>query len=142
MIRKFKSEDLDEILRIEKTSFPKTPYDELTFIYYLGKYPDNFLVYVEESSDKILGYIIFCPSGHIVSIAVDLPYRRRGIGTKLMQEALKVSYGNAMVEVRVRNRIAQMFYKKLGFIVSGGIPGFYENENAIVMTHRSSSKKL
>jgi len=142
MIRKFKGEDLEEILRIEKTSFPKTPYDELTFIYYVGMYPDNFLVYMEESSDKILGYIIFRPGGHIVSIAVDLPYRRRGIGTKLMQEVLKVSYGNAMVEVRVSNKIAQMFYKKLGFIGSGSIPGFYENEDAIVMIHRSSNKKL
>ena len=142
MIRKFESEDLEEILRIEKTSFPKTPYDEPIFIYYAGMYPDNFLVYMEESSDKILGYIIFRPGGHIVSIAVDLPYRRRGIGTKFMQEMLKVSYGNAMVEVRVSNKIAQMFYKKLGFIGSSSIPGFYENEDAISMIHRSSIKKL
>ena len=142
MIRRSKSEDLEEILRIEKTAFPKTPYDESIFIYYAGMYPDNFLVYMEESSDKILGYIIFHPGGHIVSIAVDLPYRRKGIGTKLIQEVLKVSYGIAMIEVRESNKIAQMFYKKLGFIVSGSIPRFYENENAIVMIHRSSSKKL
>lgn len=142
MIRKFESEDLEEILRIEKMSFPKTPYDEPIFIYYAGMYPDNFLVYIEESSDKILGYIIFRPGGHIVSIAVDLLYRRRRIGTKLMQEVLKVSYGNAMVEVRVSNKIAQMFYKKLGFIESGSIPGFYENEDAIIMIHHSGSKKL
>jgi ribosomal-protein-alanine N-acetyltransferase len=103
-------------------------------------YPDKFLVYVEESSDKILGYIIFRPGGHIVSIAVDLPYRRRGIGTKLIKEVLKVSYGNAMVEVRVSNKIAQMFYKKLGFIGSGSIPGFYENEDAIVVIHRGRMK--
>ena len=140
MIRKFKSEDLEEILRIEKTAFPKTPYDKPIFIYYTGMYPDKFLVYVEESSDKILGYIIFRPGGHIVSIAVDLPYRRRGIGTKLIKEVLKVSYGNAMVEVRVSNKIAQMFYKKLGFIESGSIPRFYENEDAIVMIHHDRMK--
>lgn len=140
MIRKFKSEDLEEILRIEKTAFPKTPYDEPIFIYYAGMYPDNFLVYMEESSDKILGYIIFRPGGHIVSIAVDLPHRRRGIGTKLIKEVLKVSYGNAMVEVRVSNKIAQMFYKKLGFIGSGSIPRFYENEDAIVMIYHDRMK--
>jgi len=140
MIRKFESEDLEEILRIEKTAFPKTPYDKPIFIYYTGMYPDKFLVYVEESSDKILGYIIFRPGGHIVSIAVDLPYRSRGIGTKLMKEVLKVSYGNKMVEVRVSNKIAQMFYKKLGFIESGSIPRFYENEDAIVMIHHDRMK--
>lgn len=141
MIRKFKSKDLKEILRIEKRSFPKTSYDELIFIHYAGMYPDKFLVYVEESSDKILGYIIFRPGGHIISIAVDLMYRRRGIGTKLIKKVLKAPYGNAMVEVRKSNKIAQMFYKKLGFLQSGSILGFYENEDAIVMIHRSGSEK-
>jgi len=139
MIRKFKSKDLEEILRIEKKAFPKTPYDEPIFVYYTQIYPDNFLVYVEESSDKIFGYIIFRPGGHIVSIAVDPMYRRKGIGTKLMDDVLKVSNGNAKVEVRESNKIAQMFYKKLGFFQSGSIIGFYDNEDAIVMIYSSDS---
>jgi len=132
MIRKFKSKDLKEILRIEKKAFPKTPYDELIFIYYKKIYPDNFLVYVEESSDKIFGYIIFSPNGHIVSIAVDPIHRRKGIGNKLVEEVLKVTNSHAKVEVRESNKIAQMFYKKLGFIQSGSIIGFYDDEDAIV----------
>jgi len=132
MIRKFRSKDLKEILRIEKKAFPKTPYDELIFIYYKQIYPDNFLVYVEESSDKIFGYIIFSPNGHIVSIAVDPIHRRKGIGNKLVEEVLKVTNSHAKVEVRESNKIAQMFYKKLGFIQSGSIIGFYDDEDAIV----------
>ena len=141
MIRKFKSKDLKEILRLEKNTFPKTPYDKHIFIYYTQIYPDNFLVYVEESSDKILGYIIFCHGGYIVSLAVDLMYRRKGIGTKLVEEVLKVSNGNAKVEVREGNKIAQMFYKKLGFFQSGSILGFYDDEDAIVMIHSNDSEK-
>ena len=139
IIRKFKTKDLKEILRIEKNSFPKTHYDKHIFIYYAEMYPDNFLVYLEESSDKILGYIIFHHDGHIVSIAVDPMYRRRGIGTSLIREVLKVSYGNAIVEVRESNKIAQMFYKKLGFFQSGNILGYYDNEDAIVMAYSNSS---
>lgn len=135
MIRKFKKEDLKEILGIEKTSFPKTPYDKLVFLQYAEMYPDNFLVYIEESSDKILGYIIFQPDGHVISIAVNSLYRRRGIGTRLIKEVLKYSHGIAMVEVRESNSIAQTFYKKLGFIQLGTIPWFYEDEGAFVMIY-------
>ena len=141
MIRKFKSKDMKEILRIEKKAFPKMPYDELIFIFYAQIYPDNFLVYVGESLDEILGYIIFRPGGHIVSIAVDPMYRRKGIGTKLVKEALKVSNGNAKVEVRESNKIAQMFYKKLGFFESGSIIGFYDDEDAIVMIYSNNNEK-
>ena len=140
MIRKFKSEYLNEILRLEKKAFPKTPYDKPIFIYYIQIYPDNFLVYVEESSDKIFGYIIFRPDGHIVSLAVDPMYRRKGIGTKLVEEVLQTSTGNAKVEVRKSNKIAQMFYKKLGFFQFGCILGFYDDEDAIVMLYSSDSK--
>jgi len=141
MIRKFKSKDLKEILRLEKKAFPKTPYDKPIFIYYTQIYPDNFLVYVEESSDKIFGYIIFRPDGHIVSLAVDPVYRKKGIGTKLVEEVLQTSTGNAKVEVRKSNKIAQMFYKKLGFFQLGCIIGFYDDEDAIVMLYSSDSKK-
>ena len=141
MIRKFKSNDLKEILRLEQKAFPKTPYDELIFVFYARIYPDNFLVYVEEFSDKTVGYIIFRPGGHIVSLAVDPMYERKGIGTKLVEEVFKVSNGYAKVEVRRSNKKAQMFYKKLGFFQSGSIPGFYDDEDAIVVIHSSDSEK-
>ena len=137
MIRKFKGKDMKEILRIERKAFPKVPYDELIFISHIELYPDNFLVYVGESSDKILGYIIFRPDGHIISIAVDSMYRRKRIETKLVEEVLKVSNGIAKVEVRESNKIVQIFYKKLGFFELGSIFGFYEDEDAIVMIHSS-----
>ena len=135
MIKKFNVRYLKEILRIEKKAFPKTPYDELTFLYYAGRYPDNFLMYIDESSNKIIGYIIFTSDGHIISVAVDYLHRRKGIGTELVREALRVSKGNARVEVRESNRVAQMFYKKLGFTQFDVTQKYYEDENAIVMIH-------
>jgi len=135
MIKKFNVRYLKEILRIEKKAFPKTPYDELTFLYYAGLYPDNFLMYIDESSNKIIGYIIFTSDGHIISVAVDYLHRRKGIGTKLVRETLRMSKGNARVEVRESNRIAQMFYKKLGFTQFDVTQKYYEDENAIVMIH-------
>jgi len=135
MIKKFNVKYLKEILGIEKKAFPKTAYDSLTFLYYAGLCPDNFLVYMEGDSNKIMGYIIFTPDGHIISVAVDCPRRRKGIGTKLVKEALRVSKGNARVEVRENNSVAQMFYKKLGFTKFDVIQKYYEDEDAIIMVH-------
>ena len=141
MIRKFKSNDLREILRLEKKAFPKTPYYAPIFIYYAQLYPNNFLVYVDESSHRIFGYIIFYREGHILSIAVDPKYRRKGIGSSLIKEVIKLLDGNAKVEVRVSNKGAQMFYKKLGFTRSGIISRYYDNEDAIVMIRSIDIKK-
>ena len=137
MIRKFKLSDLATILGIEKGAFPKSPYNRFIFLYYAHIYPDSFLVYVykdlETGLKKIVGYIIFYPQGHIVSIAVDPPYRRRRIGTELVEEVLKRTKGRASVEVRESNEVAKKFYTQLGFTLQTVIPEYYGDEDALVM---------
>jgi ribosomal-protein-alanine N-acetyltransferase len=134
MIRKFEITDLDAILRIEAESFPKLPYDRRTFRYYARAYPDQFLVYVT-GPKSVVGYIIFYPQGHIVSLAVHRAYRRRGIGTELVAAVLKRTGGSALVEVRRSNMAAQRFYTQLGFKLRGVIPRYYGDEDALVMVH-------
>jgi ribosomal-protein-alanine N-acetyltransferase len=128
---------LAPILGIEKEAFPKSPYSRFIFLYYAHIYPDNFLVYVytdpETGLKKIVGYIIFYPQGHIISIAVDPAYRRRGIGTELVEEVLKRTKGRARVEVRESNEVAKRFYTRLGFAVQAVIPEYYGDEDARVM---------
>jgi len=135
MIKKFNLGHLKEILKIEEKAFPKTPYDVPTFLYCAELYSDTFLVYLEESSNKIEGYIIFTIDGHIISLAVDHFLRRIGIGTQLVSEVLRRSKGKARVEVREDNKVAQMFYKKLRFISVDVIQEYYEDEDAIVMIY-------
>jgi len=132
MIRRFKWTDLDTIMEIEKEAFPKSPYSRFTFSYYASAYRNNFLVYVVE--DKPVAYIIFYSDGHIISIAVKKAYRRRGIGTGLVDEVLKRTGGYAMVEVRASNEVAKKFYRHLGFSLYTIIPNYYGDEDALVMT--------
>lgn len=143
MIRKFKRSDLEEILRIEEKAFPKSPYDGFTFLHYASAYPDNFMVYVDKGkgANKIVGYIIFHPEGHIVSIAVHPAYRRRGIGTELVAVVLKVTKGKASVEVRTSNEVAKAFYNHLGFSLRTIIPEYYGDEDALVLV-RTGTKCL
>jgi len=130
MIRRFKWTDLDTIMEIEKEAFPKSPYSRFTFSYYASAYRNNFLVYVVEN--KPVAYIIFYSDGHIISIAVKKAYRRRGIGTGLVDEVLKRTGGYAMVEVRASNEVAKKFYRRLGFSLYTIIPNYYGD--ALVMT--------
>ena len=138
MIRPFSLADLEFILQIENHSFPKSPYDWATFLNLHTLYPETFLVYVDAShgqkGEKILGYIVFSPDGHIISIAVQPQHRRKGIGKQLLQRAMATSaLKKIWAEVRRSNPGAQAFYSKLGFQMIGVVPNYYGNEDALIV---------
>jgi len=138
MIRPFTPSDLDRILRIELQSFPKSPYDWSIFINLHDLYPQTFLVYVNETRDReegrISGYIIFSPDGHIISIAVHPQHRRKGIGRELLQRAMDAAPEKKIsAEVRKTNQGAQAFYLRMGFQITGVVPNYYGNEDALMV---------
>jgi ribosomal-protein-alanine N-acetyltransferase len=138
MIRPFSYDDLDCILKIEKTSFPKSPYDWGTFMDLYSLCPDTFLVYCDTPHDRkqsqIGGYIIFSTEGHIISIAVHPKNRRNGIGKKLLERALIAPpIQGIWAEVRKSNQGAQAFYRKMGFQVTGAISNYYGDEDALII---------
>jgi len=138
MIRPFSPLDLESILQIESRSFPKSPYDWMTFLNLHTLYPETFLVYLGtqhgQKGEKILGYIVFSQDGHILSIAVDPHRRRKGIGSELLQGALKISpFKKVWAEVRRGNQGAQAFYSKMGFQMTGWVPNYYGNEDALIV---------
>ena len=52
MIRPFVLTDLNRILEIEGQAFPKSPYQESTFLYLCWLYPETFWVYVGAGNDR------------------------------------------------------------------------------------------
>lgn len=140
MIRPFSLSDLDKILQIELRSFPKSPYDWITFVNLYSQYHNTFLVYInktKEGNEEICGYIIYSPDGHIISIAVHPNYRRRGIGTALLRKVFtSPCIKKAWAEVRRSNSVAQAFYLKLGFKITGIIPNYYGDEDAFIIEWR------
>lgn len=138
MIRSFSFPDLDSVLQIEGQSFPKSPYDWTTFLNLHYLYPETFLVYVNTSHDRkeeeILGYIIFTMEGHVISIAVHPQHRRKGIGRKLLQKAMQAPHlKKVWAEVRRSNQGAQAFYFNMGFQITGMVPNYYGNEDALII---------
>lgn len=134
MIRIFTPSDMDRILEIEAQAFPKSPYSRRIFTSLYRSNPTTFLVYEEE---EILGYLIHTLEGHIISIAVEPRYRRKGIGTQLVREVFRNSTSEFIwVEVRETNAGAQVFYEKLGFRKKGVVPNYYWTEDAYIMVRQ------
>jgi ribosomal-protein-alanine N-acetyltransferase len=145
IIREFKRPDIKRILEIEMKSF-KDPYPAsiIIDIYNLGA---GFLV--AQQDNIVVGYIIFWiryeDEGHIISIAVDKNYRRKGVGAELVKYAVdifkKCNVREIKLEVRVGNAGARKFYTKLDFKENKIFEGYYEDgEDAVIMTKAVQKK--
>jgi ribosomal-protein-alanine N-acetyltransferase len=152
-IRKFKEDDLQSVMNINRGTLPEN-YTDYFFLDLYERFPETFIVVEEE--DKIVGYIMcrvevglsnfglggLIRKGHVVSIAVLPTARRKGVAMALINRALEgmQSYKakQCYLEVRVTNEPGVNLYKKLGFEVTRTAHGYYsDGENAYVM-----SKKL
>lgn len=94
-----------------------------------------------EVNGRIAGYVIsrILPGiGDLASLAINPAYRRRGIGTALLDaiERRVKEYGvnEINLEVRKTNLTGLAFWQNMGFVLFGTLPGFYEDgEDAIRM---------
>lgn len=138
IIREFKRPDIKRVLEIETEAF-NDPYPPsiLIDIYNLGA---GFLV--AQYDNIVVGYIIFWiryeDEGHIISLAVDGKYRKKGIGKELVNYAInifeKCSVREIKLEVRIKNEGARKFYIKMGFGEKEVLKKYYEDgEDAVIM---------
>jgi ribosomal-protein-alanine N-acetyltransferase len=123
-------------MRIEEVSFPN-PYTRSVFTRYLSLAYQGFLV--AEQKGGVVGYIIAeiqGTQGLIVSLAVLPEYRKGGIGSTLMREALErlCKVRRIHLQVSVENRTAIEFYRKFSFHEMSTIKNYYPNgDDAILM---------
>jgi ribosomal-protein-alanine N-acetyltransferase len=138
-VREMTSYDLDEVLAIERTSFP-TPWTKAMFREELFIPLCHDLVAM--SGERIVGYICFSivvDEVHLRNIAVHSDWKRRGIASKMIAEMISLSSergaDKVTLEVRESNRGAIELYKKLGFVVKGVRPLYYNDtgEDALIL---------
>lgn len=145
-------EYLPRVIEINMRNLPEH-YSLMFYRDIIDKYKNLFLVWIDEKSNNIVAYIMnrvqriygyfhpkeFITAGHIISLAVEPEYRRRGIATALIHETfrrLKLYYNakECLLEVRVSNTPAISLYKKIGFQVIRVIKGYYaDGESAYLM---------
>lgn len=104
------------------------------------KYP-IYHTFLAEEGGQVCGYgclIVVFEDAEIANIAVDIPYRGRGIGEKLLsamhETAKALGAKQSLLEVRVSNAPAIGLYEKLGYERYGVRKKYYaDGEDAFVM---------
>ena len=149
-IRKFKPDDLQNVMQINRVCLPEN-YTDMFFMDLYERFPETFVV--AEQDGEIVGYIMsrvevglnnfrlggLIRKGHVVSIAVMPQARCKGVAFSLIASAMDGMRGykakQIYLEVRVTNEPGIKLYKKLGLEVTRTISGYYsDGEDAYVMT--------
>jgi len=142
IIRDMREDNIPAILEIEQVSF-STPWSKESFLNEIyKKYAFSKVAVFEEN---IVGYICtnyLLHESHILNLAVHPDFRRRGVATILMNEAIRELKEKGCVfiylEVRISNTGAQIFYERFGFKVETIRKKYYGNpdEDALLMMAR------
>ena len=135
-----KEEDVKDVMQIEYASF-SSPWSRILFMEELKRQGRSCSL-VARHNGKVIGYIITwmaIDEAHIINIAVDPIYRRRGVAKALISKtfdyARSAKTKKATLEVRVSNVSAQKLYEKFGFKIVALRRRFYPDngEDAYLM---------
>jgi ribosomal-protein-alanine N-acetyltransferase len=134
--------DLAAIERIEQRAYP-TPWSRSMFAGEIAKQSSICLGAVDrDEGERLVGYLIisrYADAWHVMNVAVDEAYRRRGIATKLLNRLFELTSSDDRrgytLEVRVSNGEAIKLYERLGFVARGIRRGYYTDnrEDALIM---------
>lgn len=132
-------EDIDQVVEIERQSFPTTWRPD-TYRNEVGNPRACYLVAKEGS--LVMGYAgmwVVAAEAHITTLAVRREYRRAGIAKRLLIELIRQAIQRAAeritLEVRESNLAAQGLYEKFGFTSVAILASYYRDtgEDALVM---------
>ena len=149
VVRRCELEDLQSVIEINLSTLPEH-YSDYFFESILKELPEAFIV--AELDGRVVGYIMcklefgfsnfrklgFVKKGHVVSVAVVVEHRGKGLGKALMQEAtsgvVSKKGDEIYLEVRVSNDSAVKLYERLGFVIKTKIRGYYrDGEDSYLM---------
>ncbi|WKZ82205.1 MAG: ribosomal protein S18-alanine N-acetyltransferase [Acidimicrobiia bacterium] len=137
VVRPMTAADVAGVTELEAASFPD-PWSAAAFFEEIVQ-PSRLYLVVEDGG-RVAGYggiMIIEEDAHVMTIAVAPEDRRRRLGTRLMlgmvEVALKRGVQSLTLEVRPSNTAARTLYERFGFVEVGTRPGYYRDEDAIIM---------
>ncbi|MCC7417246.1 MAG: ribosomal protein S18-alanine N-acetyltransferase [Acidobacteria bacterium] len=135
------ADDLEAVIAIEQASFT-SPWTREMYLAELEHKGRAYIFLAKDDAGKAAG---FCSCWrildelHVNNLAVAPDFRRRGIGSALLQHVLvegaRAGAQRATLEVRRSNDVARLLYQRAGFEVRGLRPRYYTNpiEDALVL---------
>jgi ribosomal-protein-alanine N-acetyltransferase len=139
MVRPLCLADLSDVETIERRAY-RTPWSRSMFASELAKSTSVCLGAFE--GERLVGYVInsrYVDAWHVMNVAVDPAYQRRGIATQLLERLFELTADDERrgytLEVRVTNAGAIRLYEGLGFELRGRRRGYYtdNHEDALIM---------
>lgn len=133
-IRTAEKEDFAALLSLEGICFKEETFHRKQLRYLLLK--AKSAVFVAEIENKIIGSMIILLRVHIsnariYSLNVHPAYRREGIGSLLMDAALKFlkerGFKKITLEAGVNNKAAQKLYHSKGFVLDKTLHNYYKS---------------
>ena len=133
-------EDLDAVAELEARCF-SNPWTRASMAAELSR-SDIATVFLLRVGAAVAGFCfswIIVDELHVNTMAVDEPYRRMGLGTRLMTAVMEDAAGRgvtrATLEVRAANVAARKLYESLGFTVRAIRSRYYTQpeDDALIM---------
>ena len=143
-IRPMRLPDVEQVVQIDRLSFT-LPWSERTYCLELTENSVAHLLVAEQEDQlkqSIVGYVGFwfiVDEAHISTLAVHPDFRGKGIGRRLLEEALeeasRLGADLVTLEVRASSQIPIDLYKKFGFQIRASKPRYYRDnhEDALLM---------
>jgi ribosomal-protein-alanine N-acetyltransferase len=142
-IRRLAYPDLPQVTAIERRVFP-TPWSLAMFVLELSKQSGVCLAATTRDAsgeERLVGYLIcsrYDTVWHVMNVAVDLSYQRRGLASALLAELYRQvgdPQARYTLEVRPSNAVAIHLYEREGFRAAGMRRRYYQDngEDALVM---------
>lgn len=132
--------DLAAICAIEDSSF-STPYPPSLLERLLQECSQSFFVAINDAG-KLLGYCVCSIKGksaHLISVAVNSNFRRKGVATALLRRAIESLKASGVdefwLEVKKNNLEAIGLYLKFGFKNTGVLKAYYSDGSDAVRMH-------
>ncbi|CAF4855552.1 unnamed protein product [Pieris macdunnoughi] len=127
---------MPEIMRLIQKDLSE-PYSIYTYRYFIHNWPKLCFLAIDDKN--CIGAIVckldmhrnVVKRGYIAMLAVDKKYRKRGIGSKLVQQAIQVMIDDnadeVVLETEITNKPALKLYENLGFVRDKRLFRYYLN---------------
>jgi len=133
---------LDKLCEIEEQCFNEEAFTKRQIAYLLTDY--NTVAFAAKANNNTAGFIIAQIEidnntlfGHIITINVAPPYRRKGIGTKMLEEIETIFKQKGItechLEVREDNSAALKLYQKNGYQRIGKLEKYYGKAHGLYL---------
>ena len=132
--------ELTEVLAIESAIYSH-PWTRSNFADSLRA---SYQCWTWRSGEELLGYFVLLVAageGHLLNLSVAAAHQRRGHGSTLLADAMRMARGRGarhlFLEVRPSNQGAKALYSRFGFRQAAVRPGYYpaqrDREDAVIM---------